>query len=116
MFDMGAGTMTACVRTQSVMKGITSVIIVNHNSGQLLRHCVESIEKFTDDYEIIVVDNASIDDSLSGLDRHPAIRIIRNQANLGFSKANNLGIREAQGKYIMLLNSDTLVTAGWLAK
>ena len=60
--------------------------------------------------EIIVVDNASVDDSVEMMQRlFPQIQLVQSKTNLGFSKANNLGIKAASGKYILLLNPDTLV-------
>jgi GT2 family glycosyltransferase len=61
-------------------------------------------------YEVIVVDNASDDGSIEAIEKQfPTVVIIRNTENLGFSKANNIGIRESKGDYVLLLNSDTIV-------
>ena len=85
-----------------------SVIIVSYNVKELLKNCLESVSKFTQDlkYEIIVVDNASTDDSVSDLSN---LKLILSKENGGFSKGNNLGIKQAKGKYILLLNPDTLL-------
>jgi GT2 family glycosyltransferase len=87
-----------------------SVIIVSWNVRDLLKKCLESIFRHTQDvaFEVIMVDNASTDGTLEMLKHYfPNVKLIANQKNLGFAKANNIGIREAQGEYILLLNPDT---------
>lgn len=86
-----------------------SVIIVNWNTKKLLEDCLSSTYKFTKDisFEVIVVDNASKDDSPQMVaKKFPEVKVIKNKQNLGFTKANNQGIKAAKGEYIMLLNSD----------
>ena len=91
-----------------------SIIIVNYNTRDLLLDCIASIGSRAAQ-EIIVVDNASTDDSVPGLrSAFPDVKVIENSQNLGFAKANNQGIKKARGKYILLLNSDTVVKAGAL--
>lgn len=93
-----------------------SVIVVNHNGGEYLRQCLESLGPVchhTD--EIILVDNASTDGSVSGVPQaFPDVRLIRSPVNLGFGGGNNLGVRWASGDYLAFLNPDTVVTPGWL--
>lgn len=89
-----------------------SVIIVNYNVKLLLSQCLQSVQKALQlvDGEIIVVDNNSDDDScLMVREDFPKVILLENKTNLGFSKANNQGIRRAKGDYILLLNPDTLV-------
>ena len=89
-----------------------SVIIVNYNVKNLLRDCLLSVQKAAHsiDTEIIVVDNTSSDGSVEMLKAEfKDVKLIANTQNLGFSKANNQGIAQAQGQYILLLNPDTLV-------
>ncbi len=89
-----------------------SVIIVNYNTRDLIRACIESIYDNTRgiSYEIIVVDNASSDDSTKMLkDDFKDVRLIASKVNGGFAYANNLGIKESLGRYVFLLNSDTIV-------
>ena len=89
-----------------------SIIIVNYNVKHFLLQCLQSIEKASNNIklEIIVVDNNSIDDSVEVLKKKfPYVNIIVNKKNLGFSKANNQAIKIAQGKYILLLNPDTVI-------
>ena len=99
-----------------------SVIIVNWNTKKLLLECLDSVDKQTQgiNYEIIVVDNGSTDGSMEAIrNTQYEIRnliIIENKKNLGFAKANNQGIKVAQGKYILLLNTDTKIVDNALKK
>ncbi len=96
-----------------------SVIIVNWNTKKLLENCLASIYKFTKDisFEVIVVDNGSTDGSLAMVSKiYPQVNIIPNKDNLGFTRANNQGIKVAKGKYVLLLNSDTYLTENSLKK
>jgi len=89
-----------------------SIIIVNYNTKELLRQCLNSVfEKTQDiDFELIVVDNASVDGSQQMMKADfPNVRLIESPENLGFGKANNLGAIYASGKYLFLLNSDTIL-------
>jgi N-acetylglucosaminyl-diphospho-decaprenol L-rhamnosyltransferase len=89
-----------------------SIIIVNWNTSKLLSQCLESIyrSRLRSTFEIIVVDNGSTDASISILNTNfPDVNVISNDRNLGFAKANNQGIAVAKGRYILLLNSDTIV-------
>ena len=86
-----------------------SVIIVNYNTQGLTSDCIESIIAQTSavEYEIILVDNASTDGSKEVFAQDKRIKYIYSDQNLGFGRANNLGIREAKGRYLFFLNSDT---------
>lgn len=86
-----------------------SIIIVSWNVCQLLRECLDSIYEFETDieFEIIVADNASIDNSVKMLKEFPKVSLIENTENLGFAKAINQGLRLANGRYVLLLNPDT---------
>ncbi len=88
-----------------------SIIIVNYNTKNLTLQCIDSIYEKTNDvsFEIIVVDNNSTDGSQELLSHDKRIVFVEAGENLGFGKANNLGLRQAQGKYIFFLNSDTLL-------
>ena len=88
-----------------------SIIIVNYNTQQLTCACIDSIiAKITGiDYEIILVDNASTDGSQEHFCRDERIKFIEAGRNLGFGKANNLGVNQANGDYLFFLNSDTLL-------
>jgi GT2 family glycosyltransferase len=93
---------------------ILSIIILNYNTKELLHSCIESMLKVykkeveNGTFEIIVVDNASTDGSLESIE-NARIKKISNRENYGFSKGNNIGAKQAEGKYILFLNSDTLV-------
>lgn len=91
---------------------VLSVVIVNYNVKYFLEQCIRSVSRATEDIatEIFVVDNASSDGSLEYLKpRFPNVKFIANDENVGFSKANNMAIRQATGKYVLLLNPDTFV-------
>jgi GT2 family glycosyltransferase len=89
-----------------------SIVIVNWNSTECLLDCLASIEKTTRDigYEIIVVDNASVDEPLQVIsERFPSVQLVRSDVNLGFARANNLGSNFALGDKVLFLNPDTLI-------
>ncbi len=93
-----------------------SIIIVNYNAGDFLWKCLESIQTNVSNkisYEVIVVDNASSDDSIQKVKSEKlkvkSLQIIENEENLGFSKANNIGVKEAVGRYLLFLNPDTVI-------
>jgi 2-polyprenyl-3-methyl-5-hydroxy-6-metoxy-1,4-benzoquinol methylase/GT2 family glycosyltransferase len=98
-----------------------SIIIVTFNSLELNRLCIESVFARTDwpNFEVIVVDNASSDETPVYLrdceKRFPNLHVILNTTNLGFAPANNIGLEHATGEYLVLLNNDTVVTPGWLS-
>jgi GT2 family glycosyltransferase len=92
-----------------------SVIIVSYNTRELLMNCLRSIRDCSKEaaIEILVVDNNSGDGSADSVERDfQEVRLIRNRENTGFAAANNQALHEATGRYLMLLNSDTLVHAG----
>ena len=96
-----------------------SVIILNYNVRYFLEQCVLSVQKALDGIhgEIIVIDNASSDDSCEMMKtKFPHIKLIENAANLGFPKGNNIGVAQAKGKYICILNPDTVVTEDTFSK
>jgi GT2 family glycosyltransferase len=88
---------------------LVSVVIVNYNGKKFLSECIESLyAQSYPDFEILVVDNASVDGSIEFLTSgFPAVRIIRNPANLGFAGGMNAGILDARGPFILALNNDT---------
>lgn len=96
---------------------LVSVVIVNYNSGTGLTNCVASVlnSKYYNK-ELIVVDNASDDDSvecLKALDLQ--VKILRNPVNLGFSRGGNAGIVKAKGEFVVIMNPDTIVDPAWLS-
>ena len=88
-----------------------SIILVNYNTCNLTISCIESIFKYTKDidFEIIVVDNNSSDESQARLINDKRIIFIESGANLGFGRANNLGLSKAKGDFVFFLNSDTIL-------
>ncbi len=96
-----------------------SVIIVNYNVREFLLQAIESVVRATDGFsvEIIVVDNNSVDGSVEALRRcYPRLRIIENRENIGFGAANNQAIRESTGRFLLILNPDTIVQEDTLAE
>ena len=92
-----------------------SIVIVNYNTRRLISECLDSIFSMCagKDFEVIVIDNASTDDSVSWLQNNfgDRIKLIVNSNNLGFAVANNQGAKIARGEYLFFLNSDTLMAA-----
>ena len=96
---------------------LLSIIIVSYNTRELLRACLSSIvETLASDvpYEIIVVDNASVDGSVEMLREFPQVKLVESEKNLGFAAANNRGLALSSGRYLLLLNSDTVLRKGAL--
>ena len=98
------------------MKNLTSVVVLNYNAGDLLLDCIESLFKTKNcEYELIVVDNASTDNSHKKCKKKfPEIKLIENRTNVGYCEGNNIGIKEAKGDFIAILNPDTKVEPNWL--
>jgi GT2 family glycosyltransferase/glycosyltransferase involved in cell wall biosynthesis len=98
-----------------------SIIIVTFNNLTLNRLCLDSIYARTawPNFEVIVVDNNSTDGTPTYLKEaetiFPNLKVILNESNLGFAAGNNIGLRQATGDYLVLLNNDTVVTRGWLS-
>ncbi|MEM2618737.1 MAG: glycosyltransferase family 2 protein [candidate division WOR-3 bacterium] len=91
---------------------LVSIIVLNFNGKDLLERCLDSIKENTSypNYEVIVVDNGSTDGSQAMVEkRYRWVKLIKNKENLGFAKGNNIGIRAAEGDYILLLNNDTII-------
>ena len=88
-----------------------SVIIINYNTCQMTAECIDSVFEKTEgiEFEIILVDNASTDGSREFFEKDKRITYIYNYENLGFGRANNVGIEIAKGRNILFLNSDTLL-------
>ena len=88
-----------------------SIIIVNYNTCQITKECINSIFNYTSDvnFEIILIDNNSKDESYTEFSIDKRIKYFYLDSNLGFGKANNIGFEHSLGKYLFLLNSDTLL-------
>jgi GT2 family glycosyltransferase/glycosyltransferase involved in cell wall biosynthesis len=101
---------------------LVSILIVTHNSESFLSPCMQSIRKYTSypNYEVIVVDNASTDQTPEILrslaHTEERFRVVHSRENQGFAAANNIAAQLATGDYFVLLNVDTLVTSGWIGR
>lgn len=102
---------------QTVSAPLLSILLVVYNQAELTFACLRSLLKEVEDRaEILVVDNASTDDTPALLKRISGIRVIRNETNIGFIRAVNQGVPAARGKFVLLLNNDTRVHKGSLAR
>ncbi len=101
---------------------LISIIIVNHNTGDILKDCIGSLHKYenTGNIEIIIVDNFSNDNSRSIIDtikkEYPGVQNVFTDSLISFSAANNLGINISKGKYILIMNPDIIFTEPVLEK
>lgn len=95
---------------------LVTVIIPNWNGKHLLQICLQALERQVfQNFDVIVVDNGSEDDSVSYLEKmHPLVNIVKLNENTGFAKACNIGIRKSRAKYVALLNNDTEPSESWL--
>lgn len=102
------------------MKAVTtpvdvSIVIVSWNTRALVLDCLASLTAAAGSmtFDVVVIDNASVDDTVAEVRRlHPAVVVVENPENLGFAAANNQGIRRTHGRYVLLLNSDTVAAPG----
>jgi GT2 family glycosyltransferase len=95
-----------------------SIVIPVFNKAELTRNCLETLRATLEGAgtgEVIVIDNASSDETPEMLESFPWVRVVRNERNLGFAGANNQGARLATGRFLVLLNNDTQGLPGWLA-
>ena len=97
-------------------KDLVSIVILNYNGKEFLENCINSIKSETEKkYEIIVVDNASPDNSgHESAKKYPDCKFILNEKNVGVPEGLNIGIRNSSGEFIILMNNDVKVTQGWL--
>ena len=101
---------------------LASIVVVTHNSQDFIAPCLDSIRRNTSypNYEVIIVDNASRDGTRQMLttyaEQEPRLRVILQDENAGFAQASNVGVEQARGDYLALLNVDTIVTWGWLER
>ena len=102
--------------TKSNLNPLVSIIILNYNAGNLLLNCVDSVFKSTyPNFEVLVVDNISTDNShVVCKKKFEKIHLIENKENLGYCEGNNVGIRNANGEFFVILNPDTIVEPNWL--
>ena len=102
------------------MSSLVSIILVNYNGRRFLPACLEALarQRFPAwRTEVLLVDNASTDDSLALVRQHyPWVRIVESASNRGFAAGNNLGVSLARGEWVVLLNTDTVPEPSWLAE
>ena len=99
-----------------------SIIILNWNEAEMTVNCVRSViqqqKSFDGTFEIILVDNGSVDGSLERFTKefgeHPLVHLVDAQENKGYAGGNNLGVRKSRGTHVVILNNDTIVEEGWL--
>lgn len=107
----GPGTLSPSPSDQPLV----SILIVNFNTAALLRDCLDSLRKVTyPRVQIVVVDNASSDDSVPSVRKYPEVKLVCSDRNRGFAGGNNLGLAACEGPFVLLLNSDTIVTPDFL--
>lgn len=83
-----------------------SIVIVTWNTSAITQKCIQTINKFLSDVEIILVDNGSTDNTVKNISKIKNVKIIQNGKNLGFSKANNIGLKYVTSDYVVFMNSD----------
>jgi len=95
-----------------------SVIIINYNGKELLEKCLDSLFKTEyDNYEVILVDNNSTDDTIEFItNNYPSVIIMNLDSNKGFAEPNNVGAKIAKGEFLLFLNNDTIVTPNFLTE
>jgi GT2 family glycosyltransferase len=96
---------------------VATVVVVTRDGLGFLDGCLEALlgQELDGGFEVILVDNASVDGSAEHVSEHfPAVRLLQSTRNRGFAGGNNLGIRAARGRHVVLLNDDTRVRPGWL--
>ena len=98
-------------------KPLVSILIINHNGKKYLKDCITSLWNQTySNFELILIDNKSSDDSVELVQRSfPDVKIISNQDNLGFAYGCNIGIRASKGSLICLFNHDAIADKDWLS-
>ncbi|HEY6468805.1 MAG TPA: glycosyltransferase family 2 protein [Candidatus Dormibacteraeota bacterium] len=102
------------IRFPKVDRPDVTVVMVTYNRWDLSRQALQLLADVTEPrYEVVIVDNASVDGTADELNNVEGARILRNAHNLGFGPANNQGAAMARGRYLLLLNSDAWVRTGW---
>ncbi|WP_106768573.1 glycosyltransferase family 2 protein [Paenibacillus faecalis] len=109
------GKAEGAMRSTTYFEG-TSIIIPTYNQLHYLKECIESVVRYTHEpYELIIIDNASVDGTTEYLKSAKGMRFRINQENLGFAGAVNQGLMMARGTTLLILNNDAVVTSNWLS-
>lgn len=118
MLGIGFSRKDFTMNSKKINNALVSVILVNWNGKKWLRKCLSTLSSQTyASTEIIVVDNASNDGSVEFIQKFfPKVIIIRNEKNLGFPTANNIGVKSSKGDYLLLINTDTWVEEDFITK
>lgn len=94
-----------------------SIIIVTYNHKRYIESCLRSLEKEKYPHEIIIIDSSSTDGTIEFVrNQFSHVKVFGCEKNLGYGSCNNLGVKYAEGKYIVILNPDTIVREGWLGE
>jgi GT2 family glycosyltransferase len=94
---------------------LVTLLVLNWNGVSLIKECLDSLKNTDyDNFEILVIDNASTDQSLEILAKIDGIQVVKNSRNIGFAAGNNIGFKLARGDYIVTLNNDVVVEPSWL--
>lgn len=113
---MSAPFPSTVASTSPISAPRVSILVVNYNGEAFLEACLDSLRHIDyPNFEVVVVDNASTDRSWQVLERFHEVRRVRSDRNRGFAGGNNFGLRHCTGDLILLLNSDTVVTPGFLS-
>jgi GT2 family glycosyltransferase len=106
------------IMTETSVEPLVSVVVVNYNGRHLLEDCFHALNQQTyGNFEIILVDNGSHDDSITFMKEHyPRVRIVQLSSNTGFAGGTNAGIRSSHGELILTLNNDTCVFSDFIEK
>lgn len=106
---------------QTILYPQVDIVMLTYNNPELSKKSIDSVlnRSFYPNYKLIVVDNASKTETTSILKKYknnPKVELIFNKQNLGFAGGNNVGLKQSNGDYIILLNNDILVTPGWISR
>lgn len=93
-----------------------SIVVLTFNALKFIKQCLASVKKYSKNYELIVVDNGSDEPTVKWLKKQKGINLTLNRVNRGFASGNNQGIKQSKGDYVILLNSDAIVTKNWIAR
>lgn len=98
------------------MSPTIAAVVVNYNAGDLLQQCIDSLVNCPLGIEVVVVDNASTDGSVDALSMMPSVQVIKNQSNVGFAAACNIGMQASSAQFLLFLNPDCFFSPGSMAE
>jgi len=113
--DPNASPSEAASVVRAGLSPLVSIVVVNFNGAKFLPGCLDSLTAVSyPNREVVVVDNGSSDNSIELLKQYPWVKVVRSDRNRGFAGGNNLGLRHCSGRYVLLLNNDTVVRPDFL--